>query len=271
MRHRLFILLLAGTLILSTAALQNTAQATPFAGGTVLGSIPLWELRAAIPFGIFCAGLFVALVGMAAQLLHSCLLSAGRGDTCTSHCAGKTATAALWSGWPFVACCMGTLLYIVPEYFIPEAAAAQPNHLSTLQPLLTYQLYTGIGLMVLCRIAELFFPGRRFTGIFCLLPVILTLLSTDLFWGGGRGFLLLIAAGCTAVPALVCRGLGGRLIGGLMLLTAAAAFAAVLQPRNSGGVFPVGTADYVCYGISLAVLSGLFAFKFVELSHGKHP
>lgn len=264
MRHRLFILLLAGLLILATAALQNTAQATPFAGGRVLGDIPLWELRAAIPFGIFTAGFFVAVAGMGAQLLHSGLILAGRSRGCCGRFTGRMAVAALWCGWPFMACCLGALLYIVPAYFIP-GSSVQPNHQEELLPLLHYQLYGSIAAMVLCRLLEGFFPSRRWVGGVGMLLTVLVLCSSELLWGSGHGCFLLIALVSMAATSMMCSGRGIRYAGLLLQGAAAVAFGILLQARDAAGVFPTGRADFVCYGISLALLIGLACFKMTEL------
>lgn len=264
MRHRLFILLLAGILILATAALQNTAQATPFAGGRVLGDIPLWELRAAIPFGIFAAGFYVAMAGMGAQLLRSGLMLAGRSRGCCGRFTGHMAVAALWCGWPFMACCMGALLYIVPTYFIPWASA-QPHHQEVLRPLLHYQLYGSIAAMVLCRILEVIFPARRWVGGIGLLLTAMVLCSSELLWGGGHGCFLLIALISMAATSMICSGRRIRYVGLLLQVAAAVAFGILLQARDAAGVFPTGRADFVCYGISLALLICLVCFKMAEL------
>ena len=264
MRHRLFILLLAGFLILATAALQNTAQATPFAGGRVLGIISLWELRAAIPFGIFTAGLFIAVVGMGAQLLRSGLVLAGRRSGCCGHFTGRLATAALWCGWPFIACCMGALLYIVPACFIP-GASVQPNHAEALRPLLHYQLYGSIAAMVLCRLLENIFPVGRWVGGVGMLLTASALFSTELLWCGGRGYFLLIAPGSMIATSMICAGGRIRALGLFFQAVAAVAFGILLQARDAAGVFPTGKADFVCYGISLLILIGLLCFKMSEL------
>ncbi len=264
MRHRIFILLLAGALLLAVTTMRNTAQSSPFSDASFMGSIPLWDLRAAIPFGIFCAGLFAALGGMSAQLLHSCLLLAGKTSTCTTRCAGRMATAALWCGWPFVACCMGALFYIVPQYFIP-AESVQPNHLTVLRPLLNYQLYGSLFVLLLCRILEALFPGRRRIGGICLLPVAVCIISTDILWGHGQGGLILTALLLLPLPALFCGNWGGKTIGILLLAAAATGFVCVLQPRTSTGIYPTGTADFVCYATALAVILGLGFFKITEL------
>ncbi len=264
MRHRIFILLLAGALLLAVTTMRNTAQSSPFSDASILGSIPLWDLRAAIPFGIFCAGLFAALGGMSAQFLHSCLLLAGKTRTCTARCAGRMATAALWCGWPFVACCMGALFYIVPQYFIP-AASVQPNHLTGLRPLLTYQLYGCLFLLLLCRILENLFPGRRPVGALCLLPVAACIISTDILWGHGFGLLILTALLLLPLPALFCGNWGGKVLGILLLAAAATGFICVLQPRSCAGIYPTGIADFVCYATALAVILGLEFFKIAEL------
>ena len=243
MRHRLFILLLAGLLILATAALQNTAQATPFAGGRVLGDIPLWDLRAAIPFGIFTAGFFVAVAGMGAQLLRSGAILAGRSRGCCGRFTGRMAVAALWCGWPFMACCMGALLL----------------------PLLHYQLYGSIAAMVLCRLLEGFFPSRRWVGGVGMLLTVLVLCSSELLWGSGHGCFLLIALVSMAATSMMCSGRGIRYAGLLLQGAAAVAFGILLQARDAAGVFPTGRADFVCYGISLALLIGLACFKMTEL------
>lgn len=264
MRHRVFILLLAGALLLAVTTLRQAALATPFSDTSFMGNIPIWDLRAAIPFGIFCAGLFTAVVGISAQLLRSGLLLAGKVQSCTARLSGRIATAALWCGWPFVACCMGSLLYIEPEYFIPEASV-QPNHLSILHPLLNYQLYGSLILMVLCRLTENLLLGRRWVGAIGLPLALLTLLSTELFWGGDKYGILLIAAALMLVPALFCLNNLCRLIAGLLLLASAAAFGVIFQARNSCGIFPTGTADFICYAVVLAVLAGLVFFKITEL------
>ncbi len=263
MRHRIFILLLAGALLLAVTTMRNTAQSSPFSDASFMGSIPLWDLRAAIPFGIFSAGLFAALGGMSAQLLRSCLLLAGKTRTCTTRCTGRLTTAALWCGWPFVVCCMGALFYIAPEYYLPEASV-QPNHLAALQPLLTYQLYGSIFLLLLCRILENLFPGRRWVGGLCLLPAAACIISTDLLWGHGYGLLILTALLLLPIPALFCGSRRRKITGTLLTLAAATGFVCILQPRVSAGIYPTGTADFVCYAAALVVILGLALFKITE-------
>lgn len=263
MRHRIFILLLAGALLLAVTTMRNTAQSSPFSDASFMGSIPLWDLRAAIPFGIFSAGLFAALGGMCAQLLRSCLLLAGKTRTCTTRFTGRLTTAALWCGWPFVVCCMGTLFYIVPEYYLSEASV-QPNHLVTLRPLLTYQLYGSLFLLLLCRALENLFPGRRWVGGLCLLPAAACIISTDLLWGHGCGLLILTAL-LLPIPALFCGNRCGKIISTLLTLAAATVFVCILQPRVSAGIYPTGTADFVCYAAALVVILGLAFFKITEL------
>lgn len=266
MRHRIFILLLAGALVLAMALLRNAAQATPYAGGALFGdTLPLWELRAAIPFGIFTAGLFVVWAGLGAQLLRGILLLTGRGNTPTATHAGTAATAALWCGWPFVLCCTGALLYIAPEYYIPQAGIT-PNHLSTLRPLLTYQLYGSVGIMLLCHLLTTLFPLRRWVGAVLLLLLWLPILSTDILWAGGHGRLLLILALCFTAMVLTGSRLNLRHAFGLLLLAVSAiGFVYILQPRSSGGVFPVGAADYVFFAAALVVILLLAWLKATDI------
>ena len=56
-----------------------------------------------------------------------------------------------------------------------------------------------------------------------------------------------------------------RYVGVLLQAGAAAAFVILLQARDAAGVFPTGRADFVCYGITLALLIGLACFKMTEL------
>lgn len=229
-----------------------------------MGDIPLWELRAAIPFGIFAAGFFVAVVGMGTQLLRSGLILAGRSRGCCGRFSGRMSVAALWCGWPFMACCMGALLYIVPAYFIP-GATVQPNHQEVLRPLLPYQLYGSMAAMVLCRLLEGFFPARRWVGGVGVLLTVSVLFSSELLWGGGHGCFLLIALGCMIATSIMCSGRGMRFVGLLLQVASAVAFGILLQARDAAGVFPTGKADFVCYGISLLILVGLLCFKMSAL------
>ncbi len=268
MRHRAFILLLAGALILATGLLHNAASATPFSGGALLGDhFPLWELRAAIPFGIFAAGLFVALVGMCAQMVRSVCQLCGHGSAAAATTASRIATAALWCGWPFVLCCMNALLYIVPQFYIP-GIEPRPNHLEVLRPLLCYQLYGALAAMLLCRLCCIRWTNARLCGGFCIILPLAALLSTDILWGGGHFYILWAAL--PVVPAVVLlgsRGIVPRCGGFILLAVAAAVLGNGMQHRPTGDIFPTGTADFVFYLLSLALILVLMLLKIADIRY----
>ena len=268
MRHRAFILLLAGALILATGLLHNAADATPFSGGALLGDhFPLWELRAAIPFGIFSAGLFVALVGMSAQLVRGAYQLCQHGSAAAATTARRIATAALWCGWPFVLCCTNALLYIAPRFYIPGLEPA-PNHLEALRPLLHYQLYGALAAMLLCRMSCIRWPHARLCGAFCIILPLAALLSTDILWGSGHFYILWAALPVFPAVILLSRpGIISRCGGSLLLAVAAAVLGISLQHRPTRGLFPTGTADYVFYLLSLALILVLMLLKIADIRY----
>lgn len=267
MRHRIFILLLAGALILALTLLQNAAQATPYAGGALFGGrLPLWELRAAIPFGIFTAGLYVAAVGMGAMILRSALLLAGKGNSGMARRASFLEVCALWCGWPFMLCCTHALLYIVPRYFLPQTTA-HPNHLAILLAQIPYQLYGSLALLVLCRLLGVLLPGRRWVGWVQLVLLWLPAITADIVWAGGHGTVLLTIGAAIIAASLLGGNTRARLLGGALLLMTAVCFVGAMQPRDSAGIFPVGAADFVFYAASLTVIALLSALKISDIRH----
>lgn len=263
MRHRIFILLLAGTLILVLSLLQNAAQATPYTGGALFGdSLPLWELRAAIPFGIFTAGLFVAAVGMGAMILRGALLLAGKGSSPMARNASLMAICALWCGWPFMLCCTHALLYIVPRYFL---TTIHPNHLAGLIERIPYLLYGSLALLMLCRLLDTLLPGRRWVGWVQLALLWLPALTADIIWAGGHGIVLLTIGAAIIAASILSGNTAARLVGGALLLISAVCFVVAMQPRDSAGIFPVGAADFVFYAAALVVILLLSALKISDI------
>lgn len=118
---RAFLLLLLLILLLLSALLQSAREATVFHGGNILGSIPLWQLRHALPRSIFAAGAFMVAIGTGAQFWLGLLPSCGAGWTPTASLR-HLSSCGLWCGWLILSLCTLSL----PDIFPGEEAGEAP-------------------------------------------------------------------------------------------------------------------------------------------------
>lgn len=196
MRNRLFLLTLLSVLLLVQAVLRSATQATPFSGGDTLGGIPFWELRGAIPLGIFAAGLFL-VAAAAAILCMQAALQLWKGSPQKNSRAHTLVSALLWCGAPAMAICYNALPHI-----FNWLQAYDPTGWQTRQHL-EWVLHGGLALLILCHVLAQF---RRTTFAWLILPATLlfllalgqmgfnhTVLLTPTATISAFGFLLLIA------------------------------------------------------------------------------
>lgn len=267
MRHRVFILLLACVLILAMALLRNVAEATPFNEGKLFDTISLWDMRIAVPFGIFSAGLFIAIVGMGAQLAQCMALAWGKNNSWVTT-SGRIALSSLWCGWPFMAACLGSLIYVVPDYF-PELFAPTETHsgIEAVRELLPQQLYISIILLVLCRFLIALRPGRRWVGIAGICLVIPVIISTTILWARGNAITILLPLIAAILATMgICLNGAKRYICAIGFLATATGFISLFHTHKIIPLFPSPTADYIIYSLFLLIIMVLQGFKMVDLS-----
>ena len=102
---------LVAALMLILAALRAAHMATPFSGGSTLGGISFWDLRGALPLGVFMAGALLLISAAAAQCAQAALHLAGWHQRLALSL-GSIASAGLWCGVPCLACCYNSLPHI---------------------------------------------------------------------------------------------------------------------------------------------------------------
>ncbi len=151
MRNRLFLLVLVAILLLIQGLLRSAAQATPLSGGTTLAGFSFWELRGALPLGIYAAGLFFTSTSAAALSIHAILRIRQHRSRLTRN-TNILATALLWCGLPTICCCYHSLTYI-----FAWSGCYDPTSWQTFQHL-EWSLYgspllVALGLLV-CRLGQ---------------------------------------------------------------------------------------------------------------------
>ena len=144
MGNRFFLLALVGALILLQAALRTAAQATPFSSAETLGGITFWELRGALPLGIFALGMLLMSTAAMCLCLQSALCISGSQNRLRKQ-ARAIASASLWCGIPLVAMCMASLHYV-----FPWLSAYAPDGWQTLQHL-EWVIHGSLVTLLLCH------------------------------------------------------------------------------------------------------------------------
>ena len=252
MRNRLFLLVLVAVLLLMQAVLRSAAQATPFSGGATLGGISFWELRGALPLGVFAAGLLLVTTAAMAQCLQAAL-SLGRSRSRIQAYAGQIASASLWCGAPLMAMCYAALPHVFSWLH-----AYDPQGWQTLQHL-EWVLNGSIIALVFCRVASL--SQRAFFSCLTLPLGLLCLLSL-----GQMGFnqaLILIPAAAMCPAGLLMLPGRGRKWACIHLLTAAGMNAALFY--CTAPAISIIPPCWLVYTLSLVLMATPFGLKIASL------
>lgn len=251
MRNRLFLLSLLSVLLLVQAVLRSATQATPFSGGDTLGGIPFWELRGAIPLGIFAAGLF--LVTAAAPIL--CLQAAlqlWKGAPQKYSQASLLVSALLWCGAPAMAICYNALPYI-----FDWLQAYDPTGWQTRQHL-EWVLHGGLALLVLCHVLA---QSRRAAFARFILPATLLFLLALGQIGFNHALLLIHTATVSAFGFLLLS--AKHHIGASVLLSVSGLIHFILLWCQASPVATTPAAAVTCIATLLA-LAGPFYLKITS-------
>lgn len=242
MQNRLFLLTLLSILLLVQAVLRSATQATPFSGGDTLGGIPFWELRGAIPLGIFAAGMF--LVAAAAAIL--CLQTAlqlWKGAPQKNNQAHTLVSALLWCGAPAMAICYNALPHI-----FSWLQAYDPSGWQTRQHL-EWVLHGGLALLVLCHVLAQF---KRTAFAWFILPASLLFLLALGQIGFNHALLLIPTATISAFGFLLImrRHCIGATI--LLLITGLIHFVLLWCQASTAATIPAAALTYIATLLALA-------------------
>ncbi len=256
MRARLFLLVLLAALILIQAVLRSAAMSTPFHGGSTLGGYTFWELRGALPLGVFAAGSLLFLSASAAQCAQAVLQIVRKNNGGLIHKLGSIAAAGIWCGAPCLAACYNALPYIFPwlNDYNPQVWQTARH--------LEWGLHGSIIALVLCRVLTLGKPG---VAACITLPLsLLCMLVCGQMWFGNPFILLPIGLmGAGGAAMLLGR---GRRWAVIPLLTAAI-MNAVLFGYNVAIEHPFQTVAYpetatwVTYTCTLLLLAPALYLK----------
>ncbi len=252
MLNRLFLLALLVMLLLMQAVLRSAAQATPFSGGETLGGISFWELRGALPLGVFAAGFLLVTTAAMAQCLQTALSLAHTRSRIHAH-AGQIASACLWCGAPLMAMCYAALPCIFTWLH-----AFDPQGWQTLQHL-EWVLNGSIIALVFCRVATL--SQRAFFTCLTLPLGLLCLLALGQMCFNQALILLPAAAMCTA-GLLMLTG-RGRKWASIPLLTAAGMNAALFY--TTAPAISTIAPCWLVYTLSLVLIATPLGLKIASL------
>lgn len=252
MCNRLFLLVLVAVLLLMQAVLRSAAQATPFSGGETLGGISFWELRGALPLGVFAAGLLLVTTAAMAQCVQAALLQTQTRSRIRAQ-AGHIASACLWCGAPLMAMCYTSL----PHVF-PWLQAYDPQGWQTLRHL-EWVLNGSIITLVICRVVTL--SQRVFISLLTLPLGLLCLLALGQM-GFNQALILLPAAAMLTAGLLMLQGCG-RKWAFIPLLTAVGMNATLFYCTAP----PMSTiaSCWLVYALSLALIATPFGLKIASL------
>lgn len=251
MRNRLFLLTLLSVLLLVQAVLRSATQATPFSGGDTLGGIPFWELRGAIPLGIFAAGLFL-VAAAAALLCMQAALQLWKGAPQKYSQAQALVSALLWCGAPAMAICYNSFPYI-----FDWLQAYDPTGWQTRQHL-EWVLHGGLALLVLCHVLTLY---KRAAFAWFILPATLLFLLVLGQMGYNHALLLISTATISAFGFLLL--MSRHRIGAAILLHKAGLIHFVLLWCQASPVSTIPAAA-VTYAATLLALAGPFYLKITS-------
>lgn len=250
MQNRLFLLALVAVLLLMQAVLRSAFMATPFSGGETLGGISFWELRGAIPLGVFAAGLLLLTTAAAALMLLAVARQFYRTHRLTKNLSTLSA-ASLWCGIPTMAGCLNALPYIFPWLLAYDSSSWKT------QQHLEWTLHGCMLLLVIGHIIVQFRPTRHATPLFMLPLPLLCLLAL-----GQMGFsqpLILIPTAIMSTAGILMLLGPGRRWAAIPLLTAVAMNGALLWlTANPMATIPAAAVVYI---LTLILLAGPFYLK----------
>ena len=199
MRRRLFLLALVAVLLLMQATLRTAFMSTPFSGGETLGGLSFWELRGAIPLGVFAAGLLLVISAAAAIIARAAIQLAG-GAAGIRNNLSTISSACLWCGIPTMAGCFNALPYIFPWLIGGDSSSWQT------QQHLEWTLHGSLILLIICQVAG---QATSRTAPFILPAALLCLLVLGQI-GFSMAFSLLPTSIMTAAGMLMFLGKGRR-------------------------------------------------------------
>ena len=253
MQNRLFLLALVAVLLLMQAVLRSAFMATPFSSGETLGGISFWELRGAIPLGIFAAGLLL-LTTAAAALTAQAATQLTHGTPRIRKHLSVLAAASLWCGIPTVAGCLNALPYIFPWLLAYDSGSWQT------QQHLEWTLHGSMLILVICHIAGQIRPAASPW----LLPLPLLCLLALGQMGFNQAFILVPTAIMSAAGILMLLGRGRRWAA-IPLLTGVVMNGALLWLTAN----PIATipAASVVYTAALLLLGIPFYLKATQNHH----
>lgn len=174
MRNRLFLMALLAALIIIQAVLRTAATSTPFSSGSTLGGYSFWELRSALPIGVFSAGCLLLLSAATAQCAQAALQLCHKGSRRLSQRLDSIVSAGLWCGAPCMASCTNALYCIFPWVNSCNLQIWQSAQL------LEWLLHGSIIVLILCRALTL---SRHHAAAYITLPLsLLCLLACGQAW-----------------------------------------------------------------------------------------
>lgn len=262
MQNRLFLLALLAALLIIQAVLRTAIMATPFSMGTTLGGYSFWELRGALPMGVFSIGCLLFLSAATAQCAQAGLQFCHKGNRRLSRKLGSVVSAGLWCGAPCMASCYNALTCI-----FPWMSSCNPQVWQSTQ-LLEWLLHGSIIALVLCRALTL---SRHPAAAWITLPLsLLCLLVCGQAWFN-LAFILLPIGLMGAGGAVMLLGRGRRWAA-LPLLTAFV-MNLLLFLLSTSNQFPSlappmpTQAVWVIYTVTLLLLVPAWCLKVASL----HP
>ncbi len=244
---RAFLLLLLLTLLLLATLLQQVREATVFHSGRLWGTIPLWQLRHALPCGLFAVGTLMVSIGVGAQFWRGLLPLCGAKET-PQDALFRLCSCGLWCGWLLLAICTPALPDIFPEAGKEGGGLFSREHYLLLQ--------AGILPMAFCH--ALRGAWRERLALFSVMVSAGTALACGLMWWHDRPMdFLALSLLCPLALILL---LPGRQAPGWLFVTslALAAYALISRylvlhypPSLRGG----GDADALVVGAAFGLLA----------------
>ncbi len=253
MRNRFFLLALLVIILLMQAVLRAAAQATPFSGGSTWGNFSFWELRGALPLGVFAIGtLFICTAAIARLFQASVQLTNSKHPLIRKS--SSIATACLWCGVP----CMASTLNALP-YIFPWMNAHDPGGWQTTDNL--HLVLSGcIILLIICHFLQ--HIQKLILACFIIPASLLCLLSF-----GKMGFnlpFILIPSAAVAFAGITLAMNRRRAWGCILILTAALLNALLFQ--LTAPALSTTPASWVMQGALLLVLALPFYLKSAPAS-----
>lgn len=252
MRNRLFLLALVAVLLLVQSALRAAAQATPFSGGSTWGGISFWEIRGALPMGVFAAAILLVCTAGMAQLTLAALRMTGRSGRLGRNASALT-SACLWCGAPLLLACYPSLSFVFSWVQGTSLSAWQT------ETYLQWAIHGSLILLILCRFIN--FSNRAWVAWVQLPAALLVLLILGLICFNSAMILFPCAAMSTA-GFLMLYGRGKRWAAIPLLTAMAMIFTLVwFSATHYAASFPA----LIIYLLTTALLAVLLHLKLSAL------